>query len=139
MQRPEGPLTEDPYTQESRHDHGIVFFALLKQPLPKLTLSPLLDGSSLGAPLGTCFGTQRTMTARDVTQPGNWAIFSTFCGHFFAEVQRKPGEKKKNPPEKSHTKSSGERPEIADFCPLSCRARVLTLMKPSVLIPFGFC
>ena len=49
-QQPEGPLTEDPSIQESHHDHGRAK-TLLKQALPKLTLSPLLDGSLLGGSL----------------------------------------------------------------------------------------
>ena len=50
-QRPEGPLTEDPSTQESHHDHGRVFHYWGNH-APKITLILLLYGSSLGGPLG---------------------------------------------------------------------------------------
>ena len=63
------------------------------------------------------------MTATDVTgfekifSTGFFATFSRFWGARLTKLHREPGEKAKNPVESLQWR---RRPEIADFCPLSC-------------------
>ena len=52
--------------------------------------------------------------------PGNRAIFSTFWGDFLTKLHSKPGEKGKKIHWRKFKKVQWrQRPEIADFCPLS--------------------
>ena len=73
----------------------------------------------------TSFGTEKTMTVRDVTgfcafffarKSGN---FLHIFGRFPTKLYRKPGEKGNNPLEKIQKVHWRRRPQTADFCPLS--------------------
>ena len=76
-------------------------------------VTPLSQSSSTKTE--RCVGTKKkNTTARDVTgfyayfSPANRAIFSTSWGDFLTKWRRKPGEKRKNPVEKTQKKSPVE-------------------------------